>query len=644
MSPGHPIRLGSLLVALVLLLAPSPEGPGNLLDRMAFDALAPTPPDSTPVAGVAITPEDLSALPRFGVEPGTWPWKRLAHGAVVHALQKMGARSLAFTLFFERPGEARSDAGLVREIRTSDMPVHLAAYQTPSPFPSGRAPLPGLDLGLESARAQGLEPQEYGLLHPPLPALADVAAGIGVVNLPPEGLTLSRSFPLVYRDGNRLLPSLALAACLPRDLDPGQLRWEPGPTLVLPGLRLPLTPSGRVLVRLTPAPAHRVSELLETFSRALGPSPAYQNRVVFVGLEGTALGIHHEVPGGRRLPSYQLQAALARALLGGTLVRPLDRGLLLLLLLTCLAPIVLSRPPEGTPLRELLLPLGLALLLPLVLLPVGSWASPSRLLIAVLLAATPPWISRVLESRSQRLQREAEMGRAEEVSRSLLPVRLPVGVRGMLQPARVAAGDHYDALDFEDGSLLAMVADVSGKGLDAAMVASQVRTAFRALARPGEGPAALLGRLNAFLHDDLEQAERLVTLVLARRSPDGNLEVAGAAHPPVLVLGPEAPARRLEARGRPLGYAPDTRYRQVEDRLAPGEWALLLSDGVLEESLGEGGERPGVPGILARLEALRSAGDLDPTSVARNLLAPGAPADDQTLVFVAGPEVGAAEN
>ena len=74
----------------------------------------------------------------------------------------------------------------------------------------------------------------------------------------------------MHRDGTRLLPSLALAAVLGESLRrPGALIWEPGPTLVAGALRVPLTPEGRGLFRLTPVPHRSVTRLLDAFGAHL---------------------------------------------------------------------------------------------------------------------------------------------------------------------------------------------------------------------------------------------------------------------------------------------------------------------------------------------------------------------------------------
>lgn len=635
MIPGARMRLLAAGAALLALSAAHSPGPTSWWDRQLFDLLAPRPRGPSRVEGIAITPEDVERLERFGVTPGTWPWRRIAHGAVVHALQKMGAAGIAFSLFFERPQEAASDQGLASEIHTAGIPVLLAGYLEALPdHDAARSPRePRLDLDLAAAQAAGLRLPDQGRLRPLLPSLVTEAVAVGVVNLPEGGLGASRGLPLVYRDGPHLLPSLALAAALAAR--PGgvrELRWRPGPTLVAGALAIPMTPAGRGLFRLTPVPHRSVTRLLDGFAAQLGRQEDVAGKLFFVGLEGTALGTLHEVPGGQSLAAYQLQAAAARAMLTGSLLSPLGRvgaGLLLLATLALAAGLTSHAPRR--PLHAGLAALTASQLLVAAAAAAGCWTSGSGLGLATLVGAGVPALLEVAVLALARRDREEEMRRAEEVARELLPSALPAGIRGMLQPARVAAGDTYDGLEAGDGARMVLVADVSGKGLDGALLAGQVRATFRALASEGGDPAALLATLNRLLYPDLVRTGRLVTALVSRVSPQGHLQVAAAAHPPLLIVGPEGRVREVPARGKPLGYSPDSRYRLHEDVLAADEWGVLLSDGILEEP-GPDGAVPGLAGIRRRLEGLTAP---TATTLSEALLrGDDAPRDDQTLVLI----------
>jgi serine phosphatase RsbU (regulator of sigma subunit) len=278
--------------------------------------------------------------------------------------------------------------------------------------------------------------------------------------------------------------------------------------------------------------------------------------------------------------------------------------------------------------------LGASALLPVLLLVCGAYLSCGGLFLAAFLGTGLPTAVGLLEVRQTRRHREEEMRRAEEIAQGLLPTSLPEGVRGMLQPALGAAGDYYDGVTTRHKNRVVVVADVSGKGLDAALLAGQLRAAFRAFAQEENDPGRLLERLNGFLYQDLERSGRLLTALVVTAHEDGTLRAASAAHPPVLVVSPDLPPRRIFPRGKPLGYASDTHYKVVEGKLRDGEWALLISDGILEEPLIPGGPPPGLAALEARLADLTRTSPPEPGRFARALLSQGTPSDDQTLVML----------
>ncbi len=624
MRPRVPEALAAFVVAALTTSGLWVEEPRRALDGFLFDRLAPVA-GSGRVVAVAITPEDVGRFPRFGSVPGRWPWKRVAHAGLAHALATKGSSAIGFSLFFEHPGDPESDREFAGQLDRSRVPVLLAAYQGASQSPArDDARLASLDLGLAAAEAAGLDPLDFGEVHLPLPELAAAATGIGLVNLPVPGPELVRGIPLVYRAGPRLLPSLALLLVLAEaGIEPSEVRWEPGPVLVAGDLRVATTRSGLGLMRLAPVPQQGAGELLELLAGSPVPGPPYQGRMAVIGLDGPGLGSNHPTAEGRPLPSFQLEAAAAAALAEGRLVRPAApaSGVVLVFLGLGFGSLVPGRSRAGLGLRILATALvalggsGLGLAL-------GTFLSASAAVAGALtggfLLALRPLVALLVEESA----REAELSRAEELARSLLPDRLPPGVRGLVRPARGAAGDWFDAWEDPDGTRTAIVADVSGKGLDAAFLAGQIRAGFRTLVPTSTSASGLLEDLNRFLYEPLERSGRLATAAVVRVAPDGDLELAAAAHPALWVLAPDRAPRRIPAPGKPLGYAPDTRFRGVRLQLAGDETVCLVSDGVPPEAItGLGGAGPP---------------EVDPERLLVRLAArAGDPTDDQTLVLVA---------
>jgi len=190
---------------------------------------------------------------------------------------------------------------------------------------------------------------------------------------------------------------------------------------------------------------------------------------------------------------------------------------------------------------------------------------------------------------------------AQELQRSLLPDALPElpGVRtaARYQPAGAGSqvgGDWYDVLHQPAGRLLLIIGDVAGRGIEAAATMGQLRSALRAYAFDGHGPAALLERLNGF-HNGLAN-RGMATVGLVSVDPSaGELCYAQAGHPPALLLGPDHAVRWLDgADGIPLGVLDDPVYTQVSAPIEPGSVLVLYTDGLVEtrgEHLDRGFER-----------------------------------------------------
>jgi PAS domain S-box-containing protein len=201
--------------------------------------------------------------------------------------------------------------------------------------------------------------------------------------------------------------------------------------------------------------------------------------------------------------------------------------------------------------------------------------------------------------RARLFQREHRI--AEELQRNLLPAKLPE-VPGFATAARYFAagagsqvgGDWYDAVLQPDGRLLLIVGDVAGRGIAAASTMGQLRSALRAYALDGHGPASLLERLNAF---QVGLADRGMTTVglISIDPATGGLRYAKAGHPPALVVDADGATTWLDdVTGIPLGAVDDATYTEGEATLTPGGTIVLYTDGLVElrgEPLDRGFER-----------------------------------------------------
>ena len=191
---------------------------------------------------------------------------------------------------------------------------------------------------------------------------------------------------------------------------------------------------------------------------------------------------------------------------------------------------------------------------------------------------------------SQEEQRSsAEIAAARSVQALLIPTTLPSNRNFMLEsaylPIQGVGGDFFQVLPLKDDSLLIVVGDVSGKGLQAAMNSSTLVGALRN--ELSHDPGTVLDHLNRVLIGavaspgavpDLDAAPCFATCLCARIFPDGTLIVANAGH-----LSPYRDGRELELMPNlPLGVIAGTTYEQSTFQLERGDRLVFLSDGVVE--------------------------------------------------------------
>jgi serine phosphatase RsbU (regulator of sigma subunit) len=193
-----------------------------------------------------------------------------------------------------------------------------------------------------------------------------------------------------------------------------------------------------------------------------------------------------------------------------------------------------------------------------------------------------------------RLDAESQVrSLAETLQRSLLPPTLPP-VPGVRLAARyrpggaglLVGGDTYDVLPLPDGQWMVLIADVCGKGAEAAATAALARHTARAAATAGGGAAGVLTAVDAaLLSEDTPGPLRFVTACCLVLHPHPNgvaatLSIAG--HPRPVLRAPDGTCTELGVPGLPLGVGPASRYLELCVELPPGATLVLVTDGVTE--------------------------------------------------------------
>jgi len=200
---------------------------------------------------------------------------------------------------------------------------------------------------------------------------------------------------------------------------------------------------------------------------------------------------------------------------------------------------------------------------------------------------------RLAEKAREADQRRRDGRLARQIHRSLLPACetqfTTVETAGVTHSAEKIGGDCYDYLQFVDGSLGILIADVSGHGVAAAMYMAAVRGALHSEAQRTSDPATLLKKTNGVLTATFEQAEMFATALLIRVSPDGReWSYSGAGHPAALCLRAGGAVDALESTATALGLFAETEFETRTITLAPEDRVVAYTDGVTEARSAEG--------------------------------------------------------
>ena len=214
--------------------------------------------------------------------------------------------------------------------------------------------------------------------------------------------------------------------------------------------------------------------------------------------------------------------------------------------------------------------------------------------------------TRLREEALAKAKFDEELRTAYVIQSRLLPAQLPEidGYRfaGTNRPCKTVSGDYYDVVVRPDGRIYFVIADVSGKGITAALVMSSVATAFQIFTRSDPTPADLVRDINATLAPKTSPA-KFVTLFAGVLDPArGVIDFANAGHVPPLVVGPNG-VQTLKTTDLVVGLFPAAQYRNQSVELGPGDSLVMFTDGVTEaENAAE--EQLGVEPVVELLQTM----------------------------------------
>lgn len=223
-----------------------------------------------------------------------------------------------------------------------------------------------------------------------------------------------------------------------------------------------------------------------------------------------------------------------------------------------------------------------------------EWLSLFALVAEVYQQSEAAWSARQHAQAHAAIERE--LGTARQIQHALLPTHLDfpgLDVAVVFEPCKWVGGDYVDAVPLLDGRLLVAVADVCGKGLQAALVTSSLHTMVRAAIDSRPSLPELMERVNRYLCEWLPADSFVTMIATAIDMETGELECVNAGHPPVMIVDRDGDLRCLQSAANPaLGVA----LAEMESQRALfefGDVLFMYTDGLTElrnsdkEMLGE---------------------------------------------------------
>ena len=193
--------------------------------------------------------------------------------------------------------------------------------------------------------------------------------------------------------------------------------------------------------------------------------------------------------------------------------------------------------------------------------------------------------ARLVARERERQRMEQEINIARDIQQALLPRNFRdypyLSVAGCNFPCLSVGGDYFDVFPLSDNRTAFLIADVSGKGLGAALLTQLLQGALSGMTL-GTDPARLFNHLNRFLCDHAEVG-RYATMFFGILDEQGALDYINAGHPSPILIRQNGNADEAFTEGSfPVGLVPEAEYCTAHVQLEPGDTLVLFSDGVTE--------------------------------------------------------------
>jgi len=217
-----------------------------------------------------------------------------------------------------------------------------------------------------------------------------------------------------------------------------------------------------------------------------------------------------------------------------------------------------------------------------------------------------------IKEETARKSVEAELNVAREIQLSLLPRKFPpfpgrkeFDLHALNLPAKFMAGDFFDFFMMDDSTMAFVIADVSGKGVPAAMFMAVARTMLRDVSSSLKEPSAIIKRVSDLLAEDNDRLMFVTIFYGHYKFRTGDLCYVNAGHNPPYLFRRDGKMEELGTTGPLAAVFPDASYTEMTTRLQTGDTLICYTDGVTEAYVG-GGELYGDERFTRLLSGIHS--------------------------------------
>jgi serine phosphatase RsbU (regulator of sigma subunit)/CHASE2 domain-containing sensor protein len=633
---------GVLTSALIFALYAAAPSFLTRLDLRIYDILLSRRTPRAPAAAPFVVDIDEKSLAAYG----QWPWPRYLVADLVESLTRCQVAAIAFDVLFAE--EDKSSPAEMKKYLRRDKDLNVAFDGLPDDFydydrmlasaldgaPAVLAvfasdnrgsrvadPLRELDALRVQERATKGAASRQDLLYAfsgavlPLPGLRERSA-LGTINVVPDADGIIRRIPLVMTVGGRIFPSLALRALMTalgtKNLILGYGRHGLESVRVA-SYTASVAPDGTMHIPfLGPRGTYDYVSAADVMQGTVEPG-FLAGRAAFVGSSSAGLLDIHPTPLDPVYPGVETHAAVFDALLtGNAITAPVETPFIQVLCIALagvVSTLVFGFASPGVYITAAIVLVAAALDASRQFFAKGHFLSPLYVVLTVAAVGVVLIFlrlfleereklriaARLAEEKAKRARTQAELDTAAGIQKSVLPHIFPpfegfrdLEVFASMNPAKDVGGDFYDCFAVGEDRLALVMADVSGKGVPAALFMMIARTLIKEQALAGETPGEILRAVNNLLCMDNDAAMFVTAFVAILDRKNKIFTYANAGHTAPILMRSRVASLLPMNKNFVLGGMEDIPFTTQKTEFGEGDSLLLYTDGVTEAMNGRG--------------------------------------------------------